>query len=471
MNSAAVGVVVEAITDRATHFFAVDVSVITEAPHSVPVNEGKLISLFSVARRLASLSAASLRACSRTLHEIADIRNMPYVLGALPTSVLNSSKPITCIAIEHRAMAVVVTVVHPSGSLSELTVPAKTTDVLSWFRTKLKQPDLQFHGKIQNKEQWVTVFAESGNDDEDDDDKINQHILGGDFQDEIFVGSIVMMLTTHSNLDNYDKLPSAYVNLKSTEYETIYANWTTVDDDDEETTNDDDVDETAAVDDDDDDVAGDDDEDNDDDDEDDSASVRPDATTDDVEPSTTKAPKKRAARGGSVAPADINTPCPLRELVKTRYIERGVDAAVCIDLENAILNRCIRECAKQGIDVTWSNPGFWNHYRGRCIQFYENMRMTPEWVVKLNTREIETVDFAELSAVDLCPKRWKARIEAQIEKDKHLYTNSGTASIYFYCSGCKKKSKCDYYQLQTRSADEPMTTFVTCLECDRRWKF
>ena len=27
-----------------------------------------------------------------------------------------------------------------------------------------------------------------------------------------------------------------------------------------------------------------------------------------------------------------------------------------------------------------------------------------------------------------------------------------------------------YIQLQTRSADEPMTTFVLCLECGNRWK-
>jgi transcription elongation factor S-II len=99
------------------------------------------------------------------------------------------------------------------------------------------------------------------------------------------------------------------------------------------------------------------------------------------------------------------------------------------------------------------------------------MKLTTDWIKKLNSRDIEVSDFAELSAVDLCPKRWKARIDAQIEKHKHLYSNAGTASIFFYCSGCKKKSKCDYYQLQTRSADEPMTTFVTCLECDRRWKF
>ena len=38
----------------------------------------------------------------------------------------------------------------------------------------------------------------------------------------------------------------------------------------------------------------------------------------------------------------------------------------------------------------------------------------------------------------------------------------------FTCNKCKK-SKTTYYQLQTRSADEPMTTFVTCLNCNIRW--
>ena len=370
---------------------------------------------------------------------------------------------------------VAVVVVSPSGTLSELVVPLKTADVLVFFRAKLKQPDLQFHGKIQiqNKDQWVVVFAESGSEDADEDDnKINQHVLGGNFQDEVFIGSIVMMLTTNSNTDNYDKPPSAYLNLKPSDYETIYSNWTTVDEDDDDEEDDDD---DAAEDGDDDATVP---EDDDDDDEDDHSKIAEDddndavhSTEDAAVESKTAVPKKRStARVASAsAPADIHSPCPLRELVKLRYTELGVRAVV--DLENAILNRCIRECIKQGVDVTWTNPGFWNHYRGRCIQFYENMRLTPEWVTKLNGGEIAPQDFSELSAVDLCPKRWKARIEAQIEKDKHLYSNTGAASIYFYCSGCKKKSKCDYYQLQTRSADEPMTTFVTCLECDRRWKF
>ena len=39
----------------------------------------------------------------------------------------------------------------------------------------------------------------------------------------------------------------------------------------------------------------------------------------------------------------------------------------------------------------------------------------------------------------------------------------------FQCSRCRER-KCTYYQMQTRSADEPMTTYVTCCKCNKRWK-
>ncbi|EAN33789.1 transcription elongation factor S-II protein [Theileria parva strain Muguga] len=40
----------------------------------------------------------------------------------------------------------------------------------------------------------------------------------------------------------------------------------------------------------------------------------------------------------------------------------------------------------------------------------------------------------------------------------------------FKCNKCNSKVT-TYYQLQTRSSDEPMTTFVTCLNCKNRWRF
>lgn len=53
-------------------------------------------------------------------------------------------------------------------------------------------------------------------------------------------------------------------------------------------------------------------------------------------------------------------------------------------------------------------------------------------------------------------------------------TERGIAAVattdMFRCGKCKQR-KCTYYQMQTRSADEPMTTFVRCTVCSNRWKF
>ncbi|KAG2422773.1 hypothetical protein HXX76_015793 [Chlamydomonas incerta] len=49
-------------------------------------------------------------------------------------------------------------------------------------------------------------------------------------------------------------------------------------------------------------------------------------------------------------------------------------------------------------------------------------------------------------------------------------TAAAATTDMFQCGRCKQR-KTTYYQLQTRSADEPMTTFVTCTNCGQRWKF
>lgn len=55
-------------------------------------------------------------------------------------------------------------------------------------------------------------------------------------------------------------------------------------------------------------------------------------------------------------------------------------------------------------------------------------------------------------------------------KDHQLAMTSGTKSSLLQCGKCKMRD-CTYNQVQTRSADEPMTTFVFCNHCGNRWKF
>jgi DNA-directed RNA polymerase subunit M/transcription elongation factor TFIIS len=71
---------------------------------------------------------------------------------------------------------------------------------------------------------------------------------------------------------------------------------------------------------------------------------------------------------------------------------------------------------------------------------------------------------------EMCPDKWKTLIEQKIKRDKsRLHTNIEASTDLFTCKKCRSK-KCTYYELQTRSADEPATIFITCLDCGTNCK-
>ena len=68
------------------------------------------------------------------------------------------------------------------------------------------------------------------------------------------------------------------------------------------------------------------------------------------------------------------------------------------------------------------------------------------------------------------PEHWKHLIDEKYRKNKVLYeTKKEAMTDQFKCRKCGSRETC-YYEMQTRSADEPMTIFITCLNCGNRWK-
>lgn len=67
-------------------------------------------------------------------------------------------------------------------------------------------------------------------------------------------------------------------------------------------------------------------------------------------------------------------------------------------------------------------------------------------------------------------KKLRSRFVKECIDDAQLTTVQGTKTDLLKCGKCLQKD-CTYNQLQTRSADEPMTTFVMCNACGNRWKF
>ena len=89
---------------------------------------------------------------------------------------------------------------------------------------------------------------------------------------------------------------------------------------------------------------------------------------------------------------------------------------------------------------------------------------------QIKNDELLTQQLAFMTHQEIDPERWHELIERKIKRDESKMNHRVEASTdMFRCKKCKSK-RCTYYELQTRSADEPMTTFVTCLVCQKRWK-
>ena len=66
-------------------------------------------------------------------------------------------------------------------------------------------------------------------------------------------------------------------------------------------------------------------------------------------------------------------------------------------------------------------------------------------------------------------KKFRQECAKESIREAQVAKNQGTETDLFKCGKCGKR-RTTYTQLQTRSADEPMTTFVLCLDCGKRWK-
>ena len=85
--------------------------------------------------------------------------------------------------------------------------------------------------------------------------------------------------------------------------------------------------------------------------------------------------------------------------------------------------------------------------------------------------EIDIEKIAFLNPQEINSAHWKKYLDKQNATDEFLYSRTvGIRTTEHKCGRCKAKD-CTYYQLQVRCSDEPMTTFINCLNCGNKWSF
>jgi transcription elongation factor S-II len=139
-----------------------------------------------------------------------------------------------------------------------------------------------------------------------------------------------------------------------------------------------------------------------------------------------------------------------------------------LNLEKGIFNYTLKEADRHKIVKKWDNKYFVQIYLDHLRSIISNLKK--EIIQQIQDGIVKPHVVAFMTHQELFPEKWNQLIDAKSKRDKNKFeTNISAATDVFTCRKCKG-NQCTYYQMQTRSADEPMTTFVTCLLCSSRWK-
>tara|TARA_R110002074_G_scaffold94715_1_gene206742 strand:- start:790 stop:1323 length:534 start_codon:yes stop_codon:yes gene_type:complete len=154
----------------------------------------------------------------------------------------------------------------------------------------------------------------------------------------------------------------------------------------------------------------------------------------------------------------------LKEISKNTNIKSSISS----NIEKGLYNNCLEEATKKKLVKKWDNPSFVTLYLTKFKSIYFNI--TINIIEKITNKTIKPHNIAFMTHQELQPLKWEKLLKSKKIKDENRYTPKIEATTDAYtCRKCKS-NKCWHYQLQTRSADEPMTTYVTCLDCSHKWK-
>ena len=141
------------------------------------------------------------------------------------------------------------------------------------------------------------------------------------------------------------------------------------------------------------------------------------------------------------------------------------------NIEIATYNRTIRIADDKQIAKSWSNQAFTTLYSSYLRSVINNIKRDRMiHVIADNAFDPSVIESGTIDQFN--PEKWEPVIkQTRMSADGMYEMNAEASSDDFVCKKPKCRSKrCSHYQMQTRSADEPMTTYVTCLDCGNRYR-
>tara|TARA_B100000768_G_C11239547_1_gene358850 strand:- start:917 stop:1426 length:510 start_codon:yes stop_codon:yes gene_type:complete len=166
----------------------------------------------------------------------------------------------------------------------------------------------------------------------------------------------------------------------------------------------------------------------------------------------------------------------LREYVVSQYAELlslEEDDTIPRNLEIGTNNWAINKSLKMRQIPAFDNRKHTERYKQKFMELKKCLQFSPDLKKKLLNKELKTSMVFDMQPNHMWPggpydKRLQASIERSMKKEVSIVNEKDYKGL-FKCAKCREY-KTTYYEMQTRSADEPMTVFITCHICDITWK-
>ena len=185
---------------------------------------------------------------------------------------------------------------------------------------------------------------------------------------------------------------------------------------------------------------------------------------------------------------------PIREYAQALFARKVGQGSTSKNAEISILNWTRERVRAMRSDPSWENKLYRQIYKQKVAHLSAELdrapmvatdlkvdgervkvelQVMPQLVRRLQTKQLDAKKLAWYDADVLWPDGPYGRMafarqarDLQMEKAK---AKEEDYSGLFKCGKCKSV-KTTYYQMQTRSADEPMTSYITCTNCGHKWK-
>lgn len=149
----------------------------------------------------------------------------------------------------------------------------------------------------------------------------------------------------------------------------------------------------------------------------------------------------------------------------------GDSAELAKNLELVTWNWAIRTCTRDAIPLYWDEPRFRYRYTTRVLGLEFNLKNAPGLRDRVMDRSLGVKRFVNMTPQEMYPEQWEQAYQKvavrQLRRESDGAEDAPDGA--YTCRRCKSK-KTVYTAVQIRSADEPMTIFVTCLKCGKNWK-